>query len=68
MNYITEINKIIQALGIDIEEQVKAEEMGGPFDEEWVKSHQLKLQVKEDLQDIIDRLEYTGRSISPLEE
>lgn len=64
MNYITEINKIIQALGIDIEEQVKAEELGGPFDEEWVKSQQLKLQVKEDLQDIIDRLEYVGSNLA----
>ena len=58
MDYVTEIKKIVNALGIDIEENVKSEGLGGPFDDNWVESQKLKLQVKEDLQDIIDRLKY----------
>ena len=56
MNYEIEIKKIINELGIDIEEQIKAEDVAGPFDDEWIKSQKLKLQTKEDLQDIVDRL------------
>jgi len=63
MNYIIEIKKIISELGIDIDENIKSEELGGPFDDEWVKSQQLKLQVKEDLQDIVDRLEYVDSNL-----
>lgn len=58
MNYMIEIEKIVGELGIDIEENIKSEELGGPFDDKWVESQKLKLQVKEDLQDIIDRLKY----------
>ena len=58
MDYEKEIKKIINELGIDIDEQIKAEELGGPFDDGWIKSQNLKLQVREELRDIVDRLEY----------
>ena len=57
MDYITEIKKIISELGIDIDKNIEAEELGGPFDDEWIASQKLKLQIREDLQDIVDRLE-----------
>ena len=54
MEYISEIEKVRYNLRKNIEENIKAEELGGPFDDSWVKEMQMKKGLLVSLGDIID--------------
>jgi len=42
-------------LSKEIEEQIETEELGGPFDEEWIKDMQLKKEVKDTFEKLVER-------------
>ena len=39
----------------EIEEQLKTEELAGPFDEEWIKDMQIKKEIKETFEKLVKK-------------
>lgn len=58
MKCITDIKKIIFDLKIEIEDEIKAEEFAGGFDDTWVKEMQLRQDIIGELNKIVATYEF----------